>query len=220
MAMNGAAGARAGAANAGAPSAVLLDKDGTLIENVPYNVEPSRMRLTTGAGEALARLGALGVPLAVVSNQPGVALGRFEEASLAGVRDRLAELFAENGARLAGFFYCPHHPEGRSVPYGTPCQCRKPAPGMLLRAGEALGIDLTQAWMVGDILDDIEAGRRAGCRTVLVDCGNETEWIRSPMRTPHYIVKDLEAAVRRIEGDAALRRGSGCVAALCEERTS
>lgn len=86
------------------PGAVLLDKDGTLLDDVPYNVDPARMRLAPGAARALRALGATGMPLAVVSNQPGVALGRFTENELGAVRQRLAELFEANGATLADFF--------------------------------------------------------------------------------------------------------------------
>lgn len=91
--------------DARARGAVLLDKDGTLLENVPYNVDPARMRLARGAARALATFGELGMPIAVVSNQPGVALGRFPETALGAARHRLAELFAQQGAMLAGFFF-------------------------------------------------------------------------------------------------------------------
>ena len=184
------------AASRGRPGAVLLDKDGTLIEDVPYNVDPAQMRLAPNAARALRRLGRLGVPLVVVSNQPGVALGRFGPQALAPVRWRLAELFTAHGARLAGFFYCPHHPDGVVPRFARACQCRKPLPGLLRNAAELLQFDLRRSWMIGDILNDVEAGNRAGCRTILVDCGNETEWLRGPMRTPDHVVADLDQAAR------------------------
>lgn len=180
-------------------AAVLLDKDGTLLENVPYNVDPSRMRLAPTAGAALRRFGALGMPLIVVSNQPGVALGKFPRAALAGVEGRLADLFVEHGARLAGFLSCPHHPEGVVGEYARACDCRKPMSGMLTRAASMFGLNLARSWMIGDILDDVEAGRRAGCRTILVDCGNETEWVPGEMRVPQYIVDSLDAAAHIVE---------------------
>ncbi|AZG16297.1 MULTISPECIES: D-glycero-alpha-D-manno-heptose-1,7-bisphosphate 7-phosphatase [Cupriavidus] len=181
-----------------AGGAVLLDKDGTLLQDVPYNVDPGRIRLAESAGDALRRLARLGMPLAVVSNQPGVALGRFDEPALEAVRHCLSELFARHGARLSGFFYCPHHPAGQVSAYAMHCLCRKPAPGLLRRACSALGCDPAQSWMVGDILDDVEAGRRAGCGTVLVDCGNETEWVGGALRTPDFIVPTLERAAQVI----------------------
>ena len=178
---------------AGRP-AVFLDKDGTLIENVPYNVDPARIRLAPGGAAALALFGRLGWPLVVVSNQPGVALGRFDVAALDAVRLRLAHLCIEHGAELTDFLFCPHAP---ASPGGDwPCACRKPAPGMLTEAAARHGIDLAASWMVGDILDDIEAGRRAGARTILIDNGNETEWRDGPLRRPHHRVADLFDAAR------------------------
>jgi D-glycero-D-manno-heptose 1,7-bisphosphate phosphatase len=169
--------------------AVFLDKDGTLVEDVPFNVEPDRMRLTAGASEALAGLHGAGFVLVVVSNQSGVARGFFPEAALSPVWTRLRDLVAP--VPLAGCYYCPHGP-------GDGCECRKPAPGMLKRAAADLGIDLTRSWLVGDILNDVEAGRRAGCRTVLIDNGNETEWVRGPGREPDHRVHDLSEAARVI----------------------
>jgi D-glycero-D-manno-heptose 1,7-bisphosphate phosphatase len=99
---------------------------------------------------------------------------------------------------LDGFYYCPHSPDGVITRYAIPCTCRKPMPGMLYRAAREHGLDLAQSWMVGDILDDIEAGRRAGCRTVLIDNGNETEWKRSPLRTPHLTAPNLYTAAAMI----------------------
>jgi D-glycero-D-manno-heptose 1,7-bisphosphate phosphatase len=183
--------------------AVFLDKDGTLIEDVPYNVQPSRIRLVAGAAEALQQWKSQHFQLIVVSNQPGVALGYFAEDALVQVRQRVSALLAEHGVRLAGFYYCPHHHDAASVE--TPnCTCRKPAPGMLLRAAAEHEIDLPASWLVGDILDDIEAGNRAGCRTVLVDCGGETQWRWTPERAPDHVVGDLCEAAERIA--AAHRR--------------
>lgn len=178
--------------------AVFLDKDGTLVENLPYNVDPERIRLTRGALEGLAELHAAGYLLVVVSNQSGVARGFFPESALAGVERRLRGLLGEAGLRLAGFYYCPHHPEGKVAAYARECECRKPHPGLLVQAARDLELDLEACWMVGDILDDVEAGRRAGCRTVLLDNGGETEWITSPQRLPDWTVPDLAAAASAI----------------------
>jgi D-glycero-D-manno-heptose 1,7-bisphosphate phosphatase len=178
--------------------AVFLDKDGTLVEDVPYNVDPARMTLAPGAAAALERLDAHGYALIVVSNQSGVARGMFGEDALAEVAARLRELVSSGGATLADFVYCPHHPGGSVPEYARVCSCRKPAPGMLERAALRNGVALGASWMVGDILDDIEAGRRAGCRTVLIDNGNETEWRTGPERTPHHVVASLEDAAAAI----------------------
>jgi histidinol-phosphate phosphatase family protein len=173
---------------------VFIDKDGTLVENIPYNVDPALIRLSRGAERAIARLAKAGFRLVVVSNQPGVALGRFPESALLRVKERLGELLAPLGAELAGFYYCPHHPEGSVAEYAIHCDCRKPAPGLIERAARELNASAKDAWLVGDILDDVEAGSRAGCTTVLLDNGNETEWILTPERRPDYIVRDLDEA--------------------------
>ena len=174
--------------------AVFLDKDGTLIPDIPYNVDPERISLVPGAGEALRDLRDAGYVLCVVSNQSGAARGYFPEPALAGVRERLQSLVERTGAELAGCYFCPHHPEGLLPGLALACNCRKPATGLFERAARDLDIDLSRSWMVGDILDDIEAGRRAGLCTVLVDTGNETEWRMCAERTPHFRVRSLAEA--------------------------
>jgi histidinol-phosphate phosphatase family protein len=182
----------------GTQRAVFLDKDGTLIEDVPFNVDPDRIHLTAGAAEGLRQLHRAGYLLVVISNQSGVAHGRFPERALTGVERRLRELLEEAGVPLQGFFYCPHHPKGSVKRYAIACRCRKPAAGLLRRAARALDIDVSQSWMVGDILDDIEAGRRAGCRTVLLNNGNETQWLAGRRRRPHHVAADLAEAAQLI----------------------
>ena len=177
-------------------AAVFLDKDGTLVEDVPDNVDPAQLRFTPNALDALRLLDETGFRLIVVSNQPGLASGRFSRADFARLRHALTErVRAEAGVALAGIYVCPHAPgeSGRAS-----CLCRKPSPGLLHQAAVALRIDLAQSWIVGDILDDVEAGRRVGCRGVLLDVGNETEWRLSPLRTPHHRCADLLAAARII----------------------
>ncbi len=178
--------------------AVFLDKDGTLIDNVPYNVNPDRIRLRSGAAEGLARLHQAGYLLLVVSNQSGVARGLFPESALAGVEARLRELLGRAGIPLAGFAYCPHHPEGVVEAFRAACECRKPAPGMILRLAGEHGIDPARSWMIGDILDDVQAGRAAGCRTILIDNGNENQWVPGLDRVPHHRAADLDEAARQI----------------------
>lgn len=171
--------------------AIFLDRDGTLVENVPYNVDSARLRFADGAAETVCVLRDEGFRVYVVSNQSGVARGLFDERAVQALHDEIARRMLEAGAPLDGFYYCPHHPDGSVGVYRHECDCRKPAPGMLLRAASEHGLDLSASWMVGDILNDIEAGRRAGCRTALVDNGGETEWRRSPLRTPDVTVARL-----------------------------
>jgi len=178
--------------------AVFLDKDGTLVEDVPMNVDPARVKLTAGALGALARLHACGFRFAVVSNQPGVAHGFFAEEALEPIARLLDRLLGAAGIPLDGFFYCPHHPQGRVARYRMTCDCRKPAPGLVRRAARHLHADLARSWFVGDVLDDVEAGRRAGCRTVLLDSGGETEWAWSSAREPHVVARSFAEVADRI----------------------
>lgn len=178
--------------------AVFLDKDGTLIENVPYSVDPEKMRLTRGAVAGLKLLHRANYALIVISNQSGVARGYFPETALIGVEEQLRSELAAVGVPLKDFYYCPHHPDGVIASYATACNCRKPQPGLLYTAAAEHAIDLAQSWFIGDILHDVEAGRAAGCRTILLDNGNETEWHLSPMRLPHHIVGDLQDAAHLI----------------------
>ncbi len=178
--------------------AVFIDKDGTLIKNVPYNANPALITLEPGAADALHLLRNHNYALVVVSNQSGIAHGYFEDRDMQGVKDRVAALLRWHGITLDGFFYCPHHPQGAIKQYAVECACRKPQPGMLLKAAGLLNIDLQQSWMIGDILHDVEAGNRAGCRTVLIDNGNETEWLINSYRQPLHITENLLQAARFI----------------------
>jgi histidinol phosphatase-like enzyme len=105
-------------------------------------------------------------------------------------------MFADCGADLCGVYWCPHHPQGCVAGYANLCDCRKPAPGMLLRAAREHRLDLSRSWFVGDILDDVEAGNRAGCRTVLLDNGHETQWLEGAQRVPTARAADLREAAR------------------------
>jgi D-glycero-D-manno-heptose 1,7-bisphosphate phosphatase len=175
-------------------AAIFLDKDGTLIDDVPYNVDPGRIRLAHRALEGVRLLTAYDYKLIVVTNQTGIARGLFSDEDLRGVASHINKLLAEIDVQLTGFYYCPHL-------LSAECMCRKPEPGLVLRAAEEHNIDLTRSWFVGDILNDIEAGRRAGCRTVLINNGNETEWLITPDRIPDYMVRNLvEAAWLVIQG--------------------
>lgn len=184
--------------------AVFLDKDGTLVDDVPFNVDPRQIRLARDAMPGLCLLARAGYELIVISNQAGVARGHFTEAELAGVEQQLRAMLAGIGVHLAGFYYCPHDPQGHVPSYAVPCTCRKPAPGLLLKAAAVHDIDLSRSWFIGDILDDVEAGNRAGCRTVLI-YGNETEWRWSSQRRPQAIVDGLGEAAHAVLTGAPVR---------------
>jgi histidinol-phosphate phosphatase family protein len=183
--------------------AVFLDKDGTLLDDVPFNVDPDRITLAPGAAEGARLLTEAGYALVVVTNQSGVAHGAFPESALSRVEAHVRALVEAAGGRLLGFYYCPHDVSGSVAPFNRACGCRKPEPGLLHRAASELDLALDQAWLVGDILDDIEAGRRAGCRTILLDRGNETEWRFAPGRVPHRVASDLREAAEIILTDRA-----------------
>ncbi|MFB2879372.1 D-glycero-alpha-D-manno-heptose-1,7-bisphosphate 7-phosphatase [Floridanema aerugineum] len=178
--------------------AVFLDKDGTLIPNVPYNVNPDLIELSSGAVEGLRSLQAAGYKLIVISNQSGVALGYFDEIMLFPVQLKLTQLLAEIGVKITAFYYCPHHPEGKIPEYKISCSCRKPEPGLILRAARENHIDLANSWFIGDILNDVEAGHRAGCKSILINNGNETEWIFTSRRMPDYVATDINDAAKKI----------------------
>lgn len=162
--------------------AVFVDKDGTLIEAMPDRADPAGLRFLPGAGAALAALQQAGYALVIVTNQSGIARGYFSRAEFARLQAALQQrLRVEAGVELDDFLVCPHAP-GRD---GAPaCLCRKPAPGLLVRAARAHGLDLRRSWSIGDQPDDIEAGHRAGCRGLLLDRGAEVPRPASPMRTP------------------------------------
>lgn len=178
--------------------AIFLDKDGTLIEDVPHNVDPQRVVLGPRVAQGLALLQRHGYALFIVSNQSGIAHGIFSEATLRHVLQHLQNMLGDQGIVIDGVYYCPHSPTGTVASYASACTCRKPMPGMLQRAAGEHGIDLRRSWMIGDILHDIEAGHRAGCKAALIDNGNETQWQRSPLRTPDIIASDVHAAARMI----------------------
>jgi len=175
--------------------AVFLDKDGTLIDDIPYNVNPDLITLKEGAAEGLQKLKQAGYKFIVVSNQSGVARGYFDEGELKKVEYRLKELLGQYQLDLEAFYYCPHHPEGKIEVYSVECNCRKPAPGMLQKAAVEHQIDLQSSWMLGDILNDVEAGNRAGCHSILIDNGGETEWIKdTPYREPEATFSNISFA--------------------------
>jgi histidinol-phosphate phosphatase family protein len=189
-----------------AARAVFIDMDGTLVYAVPHRIDPDRIDLLPRVGEGLRRLQDAGFLLIVVSNEPGVATGRIPAAALERVEARIDELLAPYGVVITSYGWCTHHPPGARVIGAVACACRKPRPGLLLDAAATQGIALDQSWMIGDVLDDVEAGVRAGCRAVLVDRGGETRWRAGRLRTPSAIVYDFaDAASFIVDGPRKAR---------------
>lgn len=181
--------------------AVFLDKDGTLVQDVPHNVDPSRIRLMPGAVEGLRLLQGAGYRLVAVSNQSGLARGYFQEDELFEAWKALQAILRRAGLELEAFYHCPHLPVQELRRYEEACTCRKPEPGLLFRAADELGLDLERCWLIGDILDDVEAGLRAGCRTVLLCPGGRVQEKITPERTPDWVAVDLAEAARMIRYD-------------------
>ena len=180
--------------NVAVKPAVFMDKDGTLIENVPYNVDVSLIRWMPGAEDALRLLSRAGFEIVVVSNQSGVAEGYFPESALVAVERKLREMAEDLGVELGGFFYCPH---AASTPG---CECRKPMPGLIHRAATQHDIHLPVSWFIGDILSDVEAGNRAGCRSILVGPEPVPDPC-PPLSRPFAITSDLREAAQIILRD-------------------
>ncbi len=145
--------------------AIFLDKDGTLMEDIPYNSDPEKLRFAEGVALGLAHLAQAGYSLFVVSNQSGVGRGYFAFECLAPMEAELKRMFRESGLNLEAVAWCPHYPGGGDTVYGIECSCRKPHPGMLLSLAEEHKLNLGNSWMVGDRWSDVEAGVAAGCRT-------------------------------------------------------
>lgn len=172
-----------------APHAVLLDRDGTLVVDVPYNGDPAAVRPMRGASEALDRLREAGIRTAVVSNQSGIGRGLLTEDRVAAVNRRVEELLGP----LGPWVLCPHAPEDG-------CSCRKPAPGLVLRAAELLGTEPGDCAVIGDIGSDIDAARAAGARAILVP----TPLTRSEeIRAAPEVAPDLPSAIDLLLGERA-----------------
>jgi D-glycero-D-manno-heptose 1,7-bisphosphate phosphatase len=185
-------------------AAVFFDRDGVVNELVPDPVsglpesplDPEQVRLIPGAAAALRRLQDAGYVLAGVSNQPAAAKGVVGLDRLQAVQERVLELLASEGVVPDAFRLCFHHPEGIVSELTRICDCRKPAPGMLLDTARDLGIDLTASWMIGDTDGDVSAGAAAGCRTVLVE--NPDSAHKRPVGIQAARACDLAAAVEII----------------------
>jgi D-glycero-D-manno-heptose 1,7-bisphosphate phosphatase len=186
----------------GARRAVFIDRDGTISEEVGYVNHVSRYRVFPFAAEAVRVLNEAGRLAVLVTNQAGVARGYFREELIGEVHKVLAAELERGGARLDAVYYCPHHPSVGEPPYRFDCDCRKPRPGLLLRAADELGLDLSRCWMVGDRYSDTELARNAGARSALVLTGyGRGELEHQSHAWPHrpdLVAEDLLEAVKKI----------------------
>ena len=193
-----------------------MDRDGCLIEEMGYINHPSRVRVLPRTPEAIARLNSAGIAAVMATNQAGIARGYFSNETLAAVNAELERQLGALGARLDALYVCTHHPTAGEPPYRETCECRKPKPGLLLRAAAELGLDLSRSIMVGDKPSDVEAGQAAGVATVLVLTGygrGEWEYRRHEWTVkPDHVAEDLFDAVEW----AMARIGAGKSARLPE----
>jgi len=181
---------------------VFMDRDGTISEEVGYINHLNRFQVFPWSGKAILTLNQNSLKAVVVTNQAGVARGYFAEDLVIQVHNKLREELAREGAQLDGIYYCPHHPSVGSEPYRQHCNCRKPKPGMLIRAVEDLGIDLSRSFMIGDRYIDVELAHNAGTRSILVLSGyglGEYEYQRHHWTVqPDWVASNLLEATQII----------------------
>jgi D,D-heptose 1,7-bisphosphate phosphatase len=172
--------------------AVFLDRDGTIARDVPYCSRPEDFELLPEAAEGIRLLNESGYKVIVITNQSGIARGYFTEEMLKMIHQRMKTALARFGASIDGIYYCPHHPDNG-------CDCRKPKPGLALKAAQEHDIDLAESYFVGDKMHDVESGHAASCRTVLISPLGEVEnsSADSPVR-PDYIARNMAQASRLI----------------------
>ena len=182
-------------------AAVFLDRDGTINVEKEYLHRPEEFEFVPGAPEAIRLLNDAGFLVIVVTNQSGVARGYYDEAAVHRLHRFVDNELATSGASVDAYYLCPHHPRHGIGPYRTDCACRKPLPGMLIAAAEDLDIDLARSWIIGDKGSDVEAGRAAGCRPILVSTGYGAA--EASLAGPDVTVcADILAAVRVILANA------------------
>jgi D-glycero-D-manno-heptose 1,7-bisphosphate phosphatase len=163
---------------------VILDRDGTVIEDKDYLADPDGVELCPQAGEGLRAIAAMGLGLVIVTNQSGIARGYFSEEDLQAIHRRMSDVLFSCGVRLDGLYYCPHGPD-------EGCSCRKPAPAMVKRAAEELGFDPARSFVIGDKASDIQLGHNVGATTILVRTGNGRRTEMENAATPDHVADNL-----------------------------
>jgi len=178
--------------------AIFMDRDGTVSEEIGYMYHTHLYKPYPWAGPAIRKINESGMKAILVTNQSGIERGYFPESQVHEVHDILRAELARYNAKLDAIYYCPHHPE-------TGCDCRKPRPGMLLRAQQDLGIDLSESYMIGDKYLDVDVAYAAGARSVLVMTGygrEEYEKHKHLPRQPHFVAENLLEAIESIMSGA------------------
>ena len=185
--------------------AIFLDRDGVLVEDVDLLIDATQIQIMDGLPAALQNLKLAGYKLIIVSNQPIIARGLLTVPDVLALQKEVGRLLMEAGApQLDAFYFCPHHPNATLPIYRVDCDCRKPKPGMLLRAAQEHRIEVAYSFMIGDRITDIIAGARAGCKTILVQTGKhlapfiQTNELLDTTIQPDFTCFDLPTAVTRI----------------------
>jgi D-glycero-D-manno-heptose 1,7-bisphosphate phosphatase len=191
------------------PPAVFLDRDGTMVRDVGYLSRLEDLHWFPWTIDAIRLLNRAGMIVCVTTNQGGIGLGFYTEQFVQHVHDQMADTLASAGARVDGWFHCPHHPAAVIPELRVTCDCRKPQPGMIHRAARQLEIDLPRSVVVGDKIADVGLGRAVGARSILVRTGyGEAELVRHQGTIPgaSYVAHELMDAVTWILEDAGFPR--------------
>lgn len=189
--------------------AIFLDRDDTIIDDPGYISEPDQVVLLPGSAQALRNMRKLGYKLIVVSNQSAVARGMVTEDGLKQIHQRLERLLADHDVYLDGIYYCPYHPEGVVAEYRKESELRKPNPGMLIKAAEEMDVDLKSSWMIGDSYRDVEAGRKVGCNTILINSPAKPKHKKPEDPTPDFIAVNIKESANIIRmHDSKIKRNS------------
>jgi D,D-heptose 1,7-bisphosphate phosphatase len=193
-------------------TAVFLDRDGTINEEVGYLDSLDKFKIIPCAYEAIRLINESGMKAVVISNQAGVARGLFTEDFVKKINKHLQAALCQKKAHIDNFYYCPHHPTEGIEPYLKVCNCRKPASGMLLQAAQDLNIDLTRSYLVGDRFRDMEAAKKVRVKGILVKTGYGQELLQddgpdeaTEEGKPDYIAADILEAVRWILDQVAFK---------------
>jgi D-glycero-D-manno-heptose 1,7-bisphosphate phosphatase len=189
-------------------TAVFLDRDGTINEEVGYLGSLDKFKIIPCAYEAIRLINGSGMKAVVISNQAGVARGLITEEFVKTTHDYLQTVLRQQGAYINNFYYCPHHPTEGTEPYRQICNCRKPAPGMLLRAAQDLNINLAASYLVGDRFLDVDAAKNVGVKGILVKTGYGRVLLQddgpdqaTTQSKPDFIATDILDAVKWILKD-------------------
>jgi D,D-heptose 1,7-bisphosphate phosphatase len=181
--------------------AVFLDRDGTLNEDPGYISDPEQVVLFSDTGDALALLKKYGFLLIVISNQSGIARGLMKSEDVDAVNEKINQILSEYKVKIDAFYYCPAHPDYSSE---EECECRKPSPKLLLEAASEFNVDLQSSYFIGDTIADIQCGKNAGIKTILVKTGKGEESfsiLQKENNFPTFVAENLLNASKFILGD-------------------